>query len=149
MVGHPSSFWTNLACVLPVHGVDGGPRVHVHQVVVVVAGHNGPTPVVELHGEAGRRKVRTMGRDAPHTVPWQPWSRVRDVVAAPACYLDTCPTRGWAAGWDWWWSSPSGPPQVSWQTWHWPLQTILCETQWCVLCHYAEYCQPSQTTIGY
>ena len=41
---------TNLAGVLPVHGVDGGARVHVHQVVVVVARHDSTAPVMELHG---------------------------------------------------------------------------------------------------
>ncbi len=37
-----------LAGVLPVHGVDGGSRVHVHEVVVGVA-HHPPAPVMELH----------------------------------------------------------------------------------------------------
>ena len=41
---------TNLAGVLPVHGVDGGARVHVHQVVVVVARHDSTASVMELHG---------------------------------------------------------------------------------------------------
>ena len=41
---------TNLAGVLPVHGVDGGPRVHVHEVVMVVARHDSTAPVMELHG---------------------------------------------------------------------------------------------------
>ena len=45
-----SSKSTNLAGVLPVHGVDGGARVHVHQVVVVVARHDSTAPVMELHG---------------------------------------------------------------------------------------------------
>ena len=41
---------TDLAGVLPVHGVDGGPRVHVHEVVMVVARHDSTAPVMELHG---------------------------------------------------------------------------------------------------
>jgi hypothetical protein len=38
----------HLAGVLPVHGVDGWSRVHVHEVVVGVA-HHPPAPVMELH----------------------------------------------------------------------------------------------------
>ena len=41
---------TNLAGVLPVHGVDGGARVHVHEVVMMVARHHSTSSVVELHG---------------------------------------------------------------------------------------------------
>ena len=65
---------TDLTCVLPVHGVDGGSRVHVHQVVVVVASHHpAPRPhVVELHP----RHAHTMCRG----------------VAAPPSYLDNCHT---------------------------------------------------------
>ena len=41
---------TDLAGVLPVHGVDGGARVHVHEVVMMVASHHSSTSVMELHG---------------------------------------------------------------------------------------------------
>ena len=41
---------TDLAGVLPVHGVDGGAGVHVHEVVMVVARHHSTSAVVELHG---------------------------------------------------------------------------------------------------
>ena len=41
---------TDLAGVLPVHGVDGGAGVHVHEVVMVVARHDSTAPVMELHG---------------------------------------------------------------------------------------------------
>ena len=68
-----------LAGVLPVHGVDGGARVHVHQVVVVVAGHHAPAPahpLVELHGGGVDSGARHCGVRA---------------VAPPASYLDTWP----------------------------------------------------------
>ena len=77
-----------LAGVLPVHGVDGGARVHVHQVVVVVAGHHAPAPahaLVELHGGGVDGSARHCGVRA---------------VAPPASYLDTWPTpRGRSRGW--------------------------------------------------
>jgi hypothetical protein len=71
-----------LAGVLPVHRIDGGARVHVHQVVVVVAGHHAPAPIVELH-EAG-----VGGRVAGV----HPAHRVR--VAAPPGDLQAGSTRG-------------------------------------------------------
>lgn len=72
-----------LTGVLPVHGVDGGSRVHVHQVVVVVAGHHAAAPVVELHGEAG------VGGDGPHGV---------GVVATPPCDPEAGPPEGGRTG---------------------------------------------------
>ena len=78
-VSSPLSY---LACVLPVHGVDGGARVHVHQVVVVVAGHHAPAPahpLVELHGGGVDGSARHCGVRA---------------VAPPASYLDTFLPRG-------------------------------------------------------
>ena len=68
-----------LTGVLPVHRVDGRPRVHVHQVVVVVAGHHTPTSVVELHGQAG------VAADGAHGV---------GVVAAPPGDLQAVPPEG-------------------------------------------------------
>ena len=68
-----------LTGVLPVHRVDGRPRVHVHQVVVVVAGHHPPTSVVELHGQAG------VAGDGAHGV---------GVVAAPPGDLQAVPPEG-------------------------------------------------------
>ena len=41
---------TNLAGVLPVHGVDGWAGVHVHEVVMMVASHHSSSSVMELHG---------------------------------------------------------------------------------------------------
>ena len=41
---------TNLAGVLPVHGVDGRAGVHVHEVVMMVARHHSSSSVMELHG---------------------------------------------------------------------------------------------------
>ncbi len=41
-------YCTYLAGVLPVHGVDGWARVHVHEVVVGIA-HHPPAPIMELH----------------------------------------------------------------------------------------------------
>ena len=82
-----------LAGVLPVHGVDGGAGVHVHQVVVVVAGHHAPAPahpLVELHGGGVDCGARHCGVRA---------------VAPPASYLDTWPapggrSTGWRGGGD-------------------------------------------------
>ena len=81
---------TNLAGVLPVHGVDGGARVHVHQVVVVVAGHHAPAHrahprLVELHGVDAARVHHGAG------------AGVRGVrgVGGPPGYLDQISTRGW------------------------------------------------------
>ena len=45
-----SSKSTNLAGVLPVHGVDGRAGVHVHEVVMMVARHHSSSSVMELHG---------------------------------------------------------------------------------------------------
>ena len=42
------SVLSDLTGILPVHGVDGWSRVHVHEVVVVVPHHPTPT-LVELH----------------------------------------------------------------------------------------------------
>ena len=80
---------TDLAGVLPVHGVDGGAGVHVHQVVVVVARHHPPAPVVELHGEGGVL-------DVAHTR----WVDGVWVVAAPPGYLEAAhhPRVGGVAG---------------------------------------------------
>lgn len=72
-----------LTGVLPVHGVDGGSRVHVHQVVVVVAGHHPAAPVVELHGYAG------VCGDGPHGV---------GVVGAPPCDPEAGPPEGGRRG---------------------------------------------------
>ena len=72
---------TDLTCVLPVHGVDGGARVHVHEVVVVVARHDPApaNPVVELHA----------GNSDTHCTGDRVWS-----VTAPPSYLDNCHTPG-------------------------------------------------------
>ena len=84
-VNHRSEKFTTssyLAGVLPVHSVDGGARVHVHQVVVVVAGHHAPAPahpLVELHGGGVDGSARHCGVRA---------------VAPPASYLDTFLPRG-------------------------------------------------------
>ena len=83
-VSPPLSCWAYLLVayltgVLPVHRVDGRPRVHVHQVVVVVAGHHTPTSVVELHGQAG------VAADGAHGV---------GVVAAPPGDLQAVPPEG-------------------------------------------------------
>ena len=68
---------TNLAGVLPVHGIDGRAGVHVHEVVVVVASHDSPTSVMELHGESSRvLDTHTRGM-------YGVWG-----VTAPASYLD-------------------------------------------------------------
>ena len=81
-VNHHPGASSYLAGVLPVHGVDGGARVHVHQVVVVVAGHHAPAPahpLVELHGGGVDGGARHCGVRA---------------VAPPASYLDTWPAPG-------------------------------------------------------
>ena len=72
---------TDLAGVLPVHGVDGWPRVHLHDVVVVVSWHHSASSnsVMELHG-------------SPHS----PGCRVGR-IGRPPSYLDWgwTPWRGW------------------------------------------------------
>ena len=68
-----------LTGVLPVHRVDGRPRVHVHQVVVVVASHHTAPSLVELHGQAG------VAGDGTHGV---------GVVAAPPGDLQAVPPEG-------------------------------------------------------
>ena len=104
---------TDLAGVLPVHGVDGRPGIHVHQVVVVVARHHPPAPVVELHGEGGVL-------DVAHTR----WVDGVWVVAAPPGYLEAAhhPRVGGVAGggaerqWgsmEWGHNLTSLPPQTS------------------------------------
>ena len=103
-----SSLLSYLACVLPVHGVDGGARVHVHQVVVVVAGHHAPAPahtLVELHGGGVDGSARHCGVRA---------------VAPPASYLDTWPTPGgrstWRERWSTWQPHMSLTPHASLDT---------------------------------
>ena len=73
---------TNLACVFPVHGVDGGARVHVHEVVVVIARHHPPASIVELHGEAGVLHAHARGVDG-----------VR-VITTPPSYFEASPPEG-------------------------------------------------------
>ena len=73
---------TDLTCVLPVHGVDGGSRVHVHEVVVVVASHDSPASVMELHGYV-RVVLETHTRGM-----YGVWG-----VTAPASYLDLISTH--------------------------------------------------------